>query len=299
MPEVGNERYDYILIWGHGLVYVHEILSMIREDLNFEIKKIIYHKPKSVRKIIDIIYSYDYAPIEHLKYKTKYLELTSNEVIFIFIENKKPTVDLLGEGAFRHEESLTLKDIKEAIRNKYNPYKDGIRTEDHVVHASDNELQTDYILRYLGFHEGINIFNDKNKFISCPNYMNQVSHFIIKEINISSLVCNMATGLNRYNFAIKMTNLQESPHYKGLSEDIDIYKNYIDKFLGGPLTEDYYPEKFITLSKKFRYLEEGYSDSYVLVRKHEGKFLILDGLHRASILASRSVGSLTVGEVME
>lgn len=292
-------RFDYFLIWGHGADSFKEILCDIRKESGFSIKKIIYHKPKSIKKLIDVIYSYDYAPIEHLKSKVNYLESTHNEVIFIVLENKNPNIDLLGEGLFRHEESLTLKELKEAIRNKYNPKKDGGRTEDHVIHGSDNELQTDYILRYLGFSGGINIFNDKNKFISCPNYMNQVSNIIIKEINIDSLVCNIATGPNRYDFTIEMTTLQESPHYRGLTEGIDIYKNYIDKFLGGPLTEDYYPEKFIKLSKDFRYLEEGYSDSYVLVKELEGKFLILDGLHRVSILTSRGIGSLTVGEIIE
>jgi len=292
-------RYDYILIWGHGLEYVNKIRKEIREYSNFKIKKIIYHRPKSIKKLVNIIYSYDYAPLEHLKGKTKYLLTTPKEVVFIFIENINPDMDYLGEGSFRHEESVTLKKLKEEIRNKYNPRVNGKRSEDHIIHASDNELQTDYILKYLRFKAGVKIFYKKNKFLITPYYMDQIRKIRIRKVKVDNLICNIATGEDRYNFSIESVCLPQSPQYRGLTENILIYENYINKFLGGPLTADYFAEKLINLSNNLQYLQHNYLNNYIIVKKSYGKYLILDGLHRASILASRGLKEIVIGEIIK
>ncbi|AKF24140.1 hypothetical protein YH65_01005 [Sulfurovum lithotrophicum] len=293
------KRIDYILIWGHGIKYFEEIRLLIRESPDFNIKKIIFHKPKSINKLVKVIYSYDYAPFEHLKAKTKYLKKTPEEVIFLFIENKNPDVDYLGEGSFRHEESLSLKQLKEKIRDKYNPRKDGKRTENHIIHASDNELQTDYILKYLSFKEGVKIFQSRNKYLSLPYYIDKINKLKIKKIPINALICNIAVGKNRYDCSTTSTNIMNSPHFQGLTKDISIYKEYIDKYIGGVLTEDYYPERLIALSDKLEYLQNDYCNAYIVVKKVNNDYLILDGLHRASVLLSRDMKKIIVGEVIE
>ncbi len=293
-----SARIDYILIWGHGVDCFNDIRSIIRESCNFNIKKIIFHKPKSINKLVNVIYSYDYAPLEHLKAKTEYLKKTPEEVIFLFIENKNPDVDYLGEGFFRHKESLRLKQLKEEIRDKYNPRIDGKRTENHIIHASDNELQTDYILKYLAFAEGVKIFQNSNYFLSVPYYIGKINKLKIKKVPVSMLVCNIVIGKNRYDFSTTSTNIKKSPHYRGLNEDMSIYKKYIDKYIGGALTEDYYPERLITLSDKLEYLQNDYSNAYIVVKKVNGNYLIQDGLHRASVLLSRGIKEIIVGEII-
>ena len=267
---LNNIRYDYILVWGHGVPYLDKIREYIHEHPTFKIKKIIYHKPKSIKKLVNVIYSYDYAPLEHLKAKTKYLLTTPQEVVFLFIENLSPNVDFLGEGLFRHEESLTLKQLKEEIRDLYNPRVNGKRTENHIIHASDNESQTDYILKYLSFNEGIGIFRNKNNFLSVPYYVNKVEKLRIKKVHTNLLICNIVSGEGRYEFSIETKSLIESPQYQGLTKDIQIYEQYINKYLGGPLTEDYYPQRFIDLSRSFEYLSGDYSNSYIIVKREKG-----------------------------
>ena len=148
-------RYDYFLIWGNGLKYRDQIINEIRKDSNFQIIKILHHKPKNIKELVQAIYSYDYAPFCHLKSKTEYLLKTAPEVDFIFVKNIDPREDYVGEGEFRHIESQNVKLLKERIRDNYNKRKDDRRTEEHVIHASDNQDQTDYILRYLGFNDGL------------------------------------------------------------------------------------------------------------------------------------------------
>ena len=69
---LGRERYAYFLIWGNGLQYKKEIINLLRNAEFIEILRIMKYRPKSVDHLVNAIYSYDYAPIQHLKGKTQY-----------------------------------------------------------------------------------------------------------------------------------------------------------------------------------------------------------------------------------
>ena len=278
-------RYDYFLIWGNGLKYKNQIIDEIRKDNNFQIIKILHHKPKSIKNFVRAIYSYDYAPFWHLKHKTKYLLTTVTEVVFIFMENKNPCEDYRGEGTFRHIESQTVKRLKESIRDTYNQRKDDQRSEDHVVHASDNEQQTDYILCYLGFKEGVNYLKrEPNKILKSKYYIEPFLNFTIKKVDIEKLYCNVIKG-NRESYSIIRVPLDQTPHFACLSGKPETYQKYIEDFLGGPLTDNYSLDYFLNLSKNFNYLDGDHSNDYILVERIDpDSYLILDGLHRATNL---------------
>ena len=93
-----ESRYDSIIIWGHGLPYLGEILRMLRNIDTFDIVRIVKYKPSNMKKFIRTVYSYDYAPLAHLKSKIKYLEKVEPSLVCIVINNNFPDVDILGEG---------------------------------------------------------------------------------------------------------------------------------------------------------------------------------------------------------
>ena len=105
-PNLIRSRIDCILVWGHGLKHLEDIIFEIEKNKNFEVLKIIKHIPKSQKKLVKEVYSYDYAPFYHLKNKTKYLMKVDNVVCFIIVKNIIPNEDFYGEGAFRHVESV-------------------------------------------------------------------------------------------------------------------------------------------------------------------------------------------------
>ena len=117
-------HFYYFLIWGHGLKYTDNIIQMIENVKELAIRKIVYHNPKSMSRFIKQVYSYDYAPLSHLKGKTRYLKKTPRRVLFIFVENYEPNEVMYGEGEYLHRESTTIKALKESIRDKYNDRKD-------------------------------------------------------------------------------------------------------------------------------------------------------------------------------
>jgi len=293
-------RYNYFLIWGNGLRYKNQIIDEIRKDHNFQIIKILHHKPKNIKKLVHTIYSYDYAPFWHLKSKTEYLLKSAPDVEFIFVKNLNPQEDYVGKGDFRHIESQTVNLLKEAIRNKYNKRKDDRRTEEHVIHASDNQDQTDYILRYLGFNDGLrHITKEPNKLIKTKYYLGQFSNFRIKNVEIDKIFCRILTG-TRDSFSTIIVPLEESPQFSCLSGKPEIYKKYIEDYSGGPLTEDYSIELFLNLSNNFTYLHTNHYDDYIIVERiSEEKYCILDGLHRAAILNYQGQNMVIVAVVNE
>lgn len=293
-----RRRYDYFLIWGNGMPYKEEILSIIRSKEFIKILRIMDHKPKSVRKFVQAVYSHDYAPFEHLKSKTRYLLETEPDVVFIFVHNEDAQEAYIGEGAFRHIECKRIKSIKEEIRNKFNPREDGSRTEKHVVHATDNESQVHHILKHLGFRKGIGFFRRiPNPILFSPYYISDFENFTIRRIIASQLYCNILRG-TKESFWKEPTPIEETPHFACLTGNTKPYREYLTNFMGGPLTYDYSVENLMNLSQNLAYLEPPHTTSYILAIEFQpNKYLIWDGVHRASILKSRGLDSFAVAVI--
>jgi len=103
--------------------------------------------------------------------------------------------------------------------------------------------------------------------LNIPYYEENPTNFTIKRIFTDKLYCNIATG-TRNNYEIVTVPLEKSPQFRGLSEKMDVYKNYLEKFIGGPLTGDYSGEGFACLAENFRYLEEPYENRYYRRKRH-------------------------------
>ena len=278
-----NSRVDSIIIWGHGMKFFAEILLELEENNNFQILKIIKHIPKSQKHLVREVYSFDYAPFVHLKSKTKYLHQVKNEVCFIFIKNLAPNEDFYGDGRFRHVESVPLKQFKESLRDRFNPYKNGIRTHNHVIHATDNQTQTHHLLKYLGYKEGIYTFLKSKEIFNIPEFILKKDTFSIVEIDYEDISCNIAIGESWNSYSLQERKVKESPHYQSLLNGDEIYNDYWKKFIGGPIKAYYSPIKFFKLKTEFNYLKEPYNNSYIIVKKYNNKYHVLDGLHRAAL----------------
>lgn len=284
--EKTEEKYCSFIIWGNGLKCAREIIDKIRSNKNLEIKKIFFRKPRNIGKFVKLAYSKDYAPYKHLKAKTKYLKKSDPRVIIVFALNKNPKEIFFGKGDFRHIECKLLKKFKEELRDKFNP-KDGngCRTEEHVIHGTDSEHQVDHLLKLLGFKEGIEYLRKKpNPILSAPHHIPSFFNFKIKKIDLSSIYCNIIKG-DLETFYLEEHLIEETPHYKFLIGDIHPYEEYLAKFGGYLLTDDYSVEKFKKMAKNFSYLEKPYETSYILVKEFQlNKYLVLDGVHKVCIL---------------
>jgi hypothetical protein len=285
MELLKKKRYDYFLIWGNGIPYKRKIVDIIRGKDFLKILRIMNHRPKSVQHLVRVIYSYDYAPLQHLKSKTKYLLKTDQGVVFIFVLNQDTREIYSGKGPFRHIECEQIKQVKNEIRDKFNPRVNGKRTEEHVIHASDNQSQVDHVLKYLGFKPGLRFLkNNPNPMLSLPHYLPRIDKFVVRRVKTNELYGTILSGTSD-SYSSEMVAITHTPQYACITGNRSTYQNYLEKFLGGPLTGDYSLENILCMAKNLNYLAPPHTTSYIVVREVQpNQYLILDGLHRACIL---------------
>lgn len=274
-----NYRFDYFLVWGHGLSKINEIIEKIELDDNIEIKRIIYKKVKSIKKIINKIYSFDYAPLYHLKAKTRYLKKVPKEIILIFVINKNPMEVIKGQGAFKHLESERLVKIKNNIRTEFNPYINGEFTHNHIIHSSDNEYQTFKIIKDFKLSNELNnLFDIRNNILTAPSWVNWNNKMYIREVFLEDVYANIVTDNGP-----KFTKITETPHFRAIStQNPNIYNEYLKNNLGKNIKAYHSWKKFTALNNAFTPNDS--LQNLIVVKKYRGNFIIQDGVHRASIM---------------
>jgi len=282
-----KQRIDYFLIWGHGLQYTGEILDIIRSRKDFEIITIQKIHVHDMSKLVDDIYSCDTVPLQHLLDKTRYLLNTEPQILFILVKNKNPREKLFGEGQFRHIQCQLVKDVKEEIRNKFNPRVDGKRTEHHVIHASDYESQVEHVLAVLGLPPSEYYERQADCDLDVPYHIRPFDDYQIKQVNVDDLFANIITPVD------------QTPHYKYLVGDKQAYRQYYEKHFGKALTDDHCPEAYDRMAANFEYgrtNEVGKRSLILAERLDDEKYKIIDGVHRAAILKHQDVKTVTIAE---
>jgi hypothetical protein len=277
-------KYDSFIIWGHGLKFSEEILEII--DDKFPILNLYKYRPKSMPRFVKQVYSHDYAPYSHLLNKTKYLLKVAPEVMVVTVLNERSRVEIFGEGNFKHRESIEIKELKETLRDMYNPRKAGIRTENYIIHGTDTEEQTDAILKLIGLREGVNMYKRLNLQLPFRYYYPYIDSMKIIEISIDKLFCNLFVQGNRKNEIRYNVPLEETPHWGFVKGEEETYKKYLNNFFGRGLNSYH-------SVAKFRKLNREYDGSVpIVIREVGSNFLILDGLHRATILKGKGYKKL-------
>ncbi len=288
-------RYDYILVWGNGLQYRDEIIDIINGTKDFEVLQIISHTPERIEDLISEIYSYDYAPKVHLVAKTEYLLTVPKESVFIFVKNRDAHESVVGTGEFSHIECSRLKALKENIRNQFNPRINDKRSENHVIHSSDNEYQTDKILKYLGYPDGLNMLTRKSNYIlDAPYHLGRFSKFEVRKVSNEDIYCSI---WNEEGTGKDILHIDQTPHFKLLSGDASSYIEYKKKH-SKYFTDNHTPENLIKLSEKLKYADKEFAGNYIITKEIEtDKYLIIDGVHRASVLRSKGVNEFIIAIV--
>lgn len=79
--------------------------------------------------------------------------------------------------------------------------------------------------------------------------------------------------------------IPDSNHAKLLRGDRGPYVNMVSHIKEHP--PEFFVDRFLKLSKEFEYLSSGYEKNYLIANVVNGKYILLDGCHRASILEHR------------
>lgn len=123
-----------------------------------------------------------------------------------------------------------------------------------------------------------------------PRFIPKPSRIKIVTINMDDLYCRIIENKNETPVAYPV---KESPFYKYIQGDTDTAHQYLQEKIGTKRPSAKLME-FQTLVNNFEYLSEEYRYNYICTYERGGKYFILDGQHRASILKHRGVRKLDV-----
>ncbi len=286
-------RYDFFTIWGNGLTHRNEILDILRKEEFLEIIRIELRTFKNMKKFIFDLYRCDTVPIWHLRAKLQYLFLGKSEIMIVFVKNYNQQEMPAGMGKFRNVQCQYINQIKLVIRNKYNPRHpdkkfqikplDKAVTHEHVIHASDYEEQVDYFLKLLGHKNGIHYLHGDNENLPFekPYYLKTPETYIYTTIMINKLRASILDDSDGKGVIHHIRTIAETPHYRGLNQETDDYRNYLEKFKYTLLTPDYSWKNF----KKLNELDIDKIKSFdrIIVKRKSDYYEILDGVHRAAV----------------
>lgn len=292
-----EQRLDCFLVWGNGLQDEYAIYSFLELCPDIEIIRVIRHRPRSMKRFVDLVYSFDYAPRFHLKGKVRYLKrLDRKEVLCIFVKNLKPKLEKMGEGTFSHVECKKIKQIKETIRSEWNPKVRGVLSNNHVIHATDNEGQAIKILRYIEpfSYERIKRFFKKTLY-QVPIHIDVSDNMEMMFVDIDKLTAVVNVGTRWQSKTIDVPIL-ETPHYKYVCGDKNPYIEYCRLYRGVSLKDGHSEHRFDKLIENMNVSTLDLPPILVRESKNSG-FRVLDGLHRVAIYKSSGVEKVLVCKI--
>lgn len=283
LEQIDFSSYLFFFIQGRGLQFISEITEILSSNENkFDIMMILNHEKK--------LYGYNFFSYLKLKPEIKNLLKKSKKGMFVFIKCKNMNYMIQGDNQKDYIENQIIFKYEKIIRNRFD-LNENNNNKNHIIYGFSDGLSVHFILKYFGYNKGVQIFDrHKNKPFEIPYYLEDFNKCKIHEINVSDLICNTLLKSS--------INIKESPHYKFLQGSETVYKNYIEKYLGYKITAYQSLKKYKELSKNFEYLSKNNETSYVIVKKVNNKYMVLDGLHRASLSIYKRKSKLIVLEVL-
>lgn len=171
-------RYDYIVIWANGLNHRDDIMAILLNEERLDVMESEKIEIDDMQEFVLELYRLDSVPLKFLYEKIGYLNKEVPRAEFVYVRHYEPD-----EYSFANEwgefiRSMYIHLLKERLRDTYNPYVDGKRTMENVVHASDHELQLDHTLKLLGHPEGIEyLYGKYGKSVRKDPRMLDLAHF--------------------------------------------------------------------------------------------------------------------------
>lgn len=275
-----------MVVWPHGMPYLPEIIKEIERNDDFTIVKTSLTKKVSMKKLVKVVYGDDYAPIYHLKSKTRYLRaLKHRAVAHVFFEVENPDLFLSGDHSFRHFEVEKINNFKEIVRGAFNPRLDnGEISQNHVIHVSDSPRQAIRASRALGIKVDDKYSNDGDGLhlgIRWPDHIAKPLKIRYEMVPIKMLTARILDENGR----VQLTTIEKTPHFLSLdSKDESYYEEYMTGKLGVKINDGQSFQRMLKMLRtKQSSIEERSDPIIVLDLDKDLPFEILDGIHRATV----------------
>jgi hypothetical protein len=284
LEKIDYNNYSFFFIQGNGLKYIEELINiLLSNDDKFDLILIRNYKKK--------FFNLNFFAYFKLNTEIKHLIKKSKKGAFIFIKfrNTSDLKDVTNKQRCINDKIVS--NCEKNIRDRFDKNKSKLENKNSIIYGCSDGLNSHYVLKYLGYNNGLSTFSrHDNKPFKIPFYLEDFNKYKIHEIEVSDLICN--------TFLKSSINIKETPHYKFLQGLENEYKNYLEFYYKMPDVSSYSIKKYKDLSKNFEYLCKENETNYIIVKKVNNKYMILDGLHRASLSIYKKKPKLIVLEIL-
>lgn len=279
-------RLTAFIFWPHAGGNLSAILSDIESTKNLTILRIVRLKVKRFNKLIRFVYRCDRINPLHIAGKTKFLNKLSGDVYFVLVGEVDPELTLRGTKK-NIVQSIIIENIKNKIRRMYNPRtKAGQVSDEHVVHATDDDVDA---LRIWSYVENINTARSPMTLLGAPG-LDRADLSAGREIVKGEIVARKSLSLDVLFASIyrpeissnEYVQLKDTPHYRFLLGEADMYFDYINACRGLQHRCFYSSQKFLRLVRDLKVNLLDFPP--VMLKVIGNKFVIVDGLHRVATL---------------
>ena len=290
-----NTIYNSIIIWGHGIQYIQEIIHNLIENINCYILNIKKNNIDNIDDFIKKCYKLEMINSNHIHNKTKYLKNVDNKYIHILIKNYGAKFKTYGSGTYAVIADENLVKWKWDIREKYNPKSNNIHikplppniTHNHIIHITDSDKETEYLCNVI-LNNKPSFFENKiinNIFI--PWHINIINNIKIEIVDINILYVNLVH--------IKKCKIIDTPHYKYVNDDKKSYIDYYNKYIGTYLQDNHCTLQFDKLITIFKPEQYNFEESRLIITNKN--YIVCDGLHRLAILKKNNINKIKIAVI--
>jgi len=288
--------YNSIIVWGHGIKYILDILNTISNNINCTILNIKRESINNYEKFIKNIYKLEMVNSNHIFCKTQYLKSVKNEYFHILIKNHGSNIKQYGKGTFKVFADENIVNLKWQIREKYNPkLKDtklqpsknlppGI-SHNHIIHITDSNEECVEVCKFVLNKNPEEFENNKINNIYFPWHLGIPKRMAKKKVNIDQLYIKLANDPNNYKII-------DSPQYKYICNNKNPYINYYTKYIGNALQDHHTPLQFDKLIENFNPNTYNLEELRLIIINNN--FQVYDGVHRLSILKKNNIDYINV-----
>jgi hypothetical protein len=288
-----STMYNSIIIWGHGIEYMDNIINSLKDNIDCDILNIKKIAVVNINDFINNCYKLEMINKNHIIAKTNYLKKVEPNVIHVLIKNYGVKYKTYGSGSFKVISDENIVNWKWKIREKFNPKQENFKKEplskgishNHVIHLTDTTEECNELCKYC-LNKLPNNFENVFKYnIYIPWHLSvKIKNITVDKINIDDIKVNVIN--------IGKTKIIDSPVYQYIIGNKEPYIKYWNNNKGNKLQDDHSPKTFDKLINTFKPEQYNYNDKNLIIITPN--LIVIDGHHRISILKHAQINNIKV-----
>lgn len=251
------------VLWAHGRPMTIEFMDYLNPVAEILRIRTFHWIPSLLPNMVSLVYQHDTSPFTHLAGKAR------------FLKRLPPTATLIFANWVN---GYNIENSKTELREKFSSSRiANAGPHDHLFHSADTAWDSWRLLRIF---EGSNFYLRAIKALRASEGRElreyPASRLSMQQVPIESLRVSVLKGRS----SSSLLKVIETPHYQFLLGHENRYREYLEANLG-------YGIRAYHSEKRFRELTFEETTMPISVRKTGSLYRVLDGAHRAALLAHR------------